>query len=342
MRQRLAVNLLATALTVATSMAPPAAAIEPLVVRVSDAEGAPGEVVTVVFRTYAARALGQGQICFRVLNNGVQQQRFERGRLVGTTGPFVALEGFVAFSTVGDAIAAGVLEPSGEVAMLGFTSASGTVNQIDGPIGAISLRLAEDVVPGAVYTLELDLPNTGLNDPSGQPVVIAGKSGELAITPFGQARSLAADGDRVPPGEFVHFGLQTLHPFSIGSGTVVINWSPGFTIGTPIVRMDQRHGASTGTVDVAVPNQVTVTFASADGSLNSVVPGDLIDIMVQTDPTHPDALGVVAIVSSELRDPQDGLIATLNEGGELEIERRDAIFIDSFEAGSTIYWTAVP
>src|SRR5829696_5211925 len=59
------VLVLSTLLLGALALPRDASAADKLALRTNDAEGVPGGVVAVVVRTYASRAIGQGQILFR-------------------------------------------------------------------------------------------------------------------------------------------------------------------------------------------------------------------------------------------------------------------------------------
>lgn len=322
-------NLLALLLLGAT----PAVALEPLTVRVSDLEGAPGEIVTIVLRTYSPRALGQGQICLRGNQN--------LAPFVGATTPFSELIVVQVFSAGAPASSNGQIEPTGEV-MLSFLAPDGSVNLEGGVLAAIHVRLAEGLLPGTNYEVAIDLPNTVILGPGGQEVELVGRSGQLRVLSPGADRRLSVDDDRVEPGAFLELGIQTLNPFPIGSGDVELTWAAGFTIGTPVVSMDQRHGNATFTADVSIPNRVAVSFSSADGTLNQV-PGEIIEILVQTDPTRPDGIGHLTLAAtSEVRDPLGVPIPLVLVSGEIEVERDNAIFIDSFESGATTYWGVGP
>lgn len=323
---------LAAALGAATA---PVCAVEPLTLRVSDMEGAPGEVVTLVLRTYSPRALGQGQICLR------SQNALSVGSVLGSTAPFSELLAVEVFAANGDVTSAGELDPGGAIAMIGFDSPTAAVNLEGGPLAAIHLRLAPDLTPGSTFTIEVDLPNTELFGPGGEPVVFEPRSGTLTVLAVGANKRLAIDDDRVPPGGFLELGVQTLHPFLIGSGSVEITWPSGFTVGTPTVWMDPRHGNATFTADVSVPNRVAVTFSSPDGTLNRVS-GEIIEISVQTLPTAPDSTGPIDLtITTTLLDPASQPITLNVIDGTIEIERRDAIFLDSFESGAANFWSSV-
>lgn len=315
----------------------PLVAIEPLTLRLSDVEGAPGDLVTVVLRTYSPRSLGQGQICFRA--NPATGATGSPG-VVGATEPFSALESVVVFSTAGDAQVSGDL-PAADMAMLDFLSPSGSVNRLDGPLAVFTLRLAATLQPGDAYALELDMPNTVLLGPNGESVVIEPRGGTLHVVAPGAPRSLEAEGDRVPPGAMATLGVETLAPFPIGSASLIVSWAAGFTIGTPVVRIDPRYGNASWRVDTSIPNQVEIAVTSADGSLNTIS-GAIIEILVQTDPLAPDGSGAVQVESgAQFFDPQSQPISLAIGADELEIDGAGAIFHDSFEAGSTVYWSAV-
>ena len=133
-----------------------------LALRVSDAVGQPGGIVAVVVRTYAARPIKQGQVCFRP-----RRAVTRIGALAGNAGdqPFAALVGALVFGPRGQVTYRASLQPL--EAVIHFASPAAMVNRLDGPVAVLYLRLASTVQAGEVFTLDLDPADTFLTDEAG-------------------------------------------------------------------------------------------------------------------------------------------------------------------------------
>ena len=66
--------LAAAAIAIVAASVGAARKADKLTLRINDAEGARGEVVAVVLRTYSSRPLGQGQICFTASRPGAARR----------------------------------------------------------------------------------------------------------------------------------------------------------------------------------------------------------------------------------------------------------------------------
>src|SRR5215210_6280751 len=96
---------LAVAVLALSALAPQQAeAADKLTLRVNDARGGPGDLVSVVVRTYASRPIAQGQICIGARRN--VRSRSTANSVIGeaaTGSPFASLEKVEVFSARQDA-----------------------------------------------------------------------------------------------------------------------------------------------------------------------------------------------------------------------------------------------
>jgi hypothetical protein len=271
--------------------APPAAGgIEPLTLRVGDAVAHADGLAVVVVRTYSSRPVGQGQLDFfarsRAAAKGAPKRPGAKGRLAAGAGP-LTLIGHLVFSSNGDvqSVIAGS-EANPEAVRLRFTSPSGSVNDLDGPLAALFFRLAPDLAPGTVIDLALDAAGTILVDEQGEPVAVDVEPGILVVREFAGARRVAADGDKIDPGETAELGVETFESFALAGGHVVLRYDPALAAGPPAVRFDRRYGRSSFTADVSTPGTIVVHFEAIEGSLNRI-PGTFIQISLPISPSAP-------------------------------------------------------
>lgn len=277
-KKRLIRVVLITALIAMPFLPGTSHAKDELTLRVNDAIGEPGGVVALVVRTYASRPVGQGQVCLRA------------GRAVvgGAEGPFEAVEGVEVFSKAGDALGVAGLEASerGQLVLLQFTSDSGSINRVDGPLAVIYVRLRENLRKGQRFAVLIDTEETLILDGAGNPIPIEGRSGRLTVRKTTAPFQVEAEGDKVVPGEVAELGVETFEPFALGSGQVGLRYDASVAGGRPIVRMDKRHGARRFAVDRSTPGLVVVSFVSRKGTLNTV-PGQIISIRIPTSFSAP-------------------------------------------------------
>jgi len=255
-----------------------------LTLRVSDAVGQPGGIVAVVVRTYAARPVKQGQVCFRTRRG--PQRVVAPGALEANAGdqPFASLVGALVFGPRGQVTYRAVLQPL--EAMVTFASPAAMVNRLDGPVAVLYLRLAADLQPGDTFTLDLDPADTFLIDETGRPISILVKPGLLKIRARGESIELRAPGARIAPGRPAALGISTIEARPFTKGQVGLRWDPAIQAGKPSVRMDARFGRATFTVDRATPGLLIVSFQSPDASLNTVA-GKFIEVTLPTKGTVP-------------------------------------------------------
>ena len=252
-----------------------------LALRVSDAVGQPGGVVAVVVRTYAARPIKQGQVCFRPRRAVTRIVQQDPGALAGNAGdqPFAALLGALVFGPRGQVTYRATLQPL--EAVVNFASPAAMVNRLDGPVAVLYLRLASTVQPGEVFTLDLDPADTFLTDAAGRPIPLLIKPGELRIRARGDSIELQAAGARLAPGRPAALGIVTTQVRPFTKGQVGLRWDPAIQAAPPSVRMPARFGRATFTVDRATPGLLIVSFTSPDASLNTVA-GKFIEVTLPT------------------------------------------------------------
>ncbi len=284
-------STLAVILTVAIAcvgaVSPVSAQPEPLTLRLNDAVGRPGGVTALVFRTYASRPAGQGQICTIIA----------LGPSMAGSVPFSALVGSEVLSGAGDARWRAALGDAAGVSqdvVVRFRSPSGTINSSDGPLAVIFVRVDPNAVPGTEIDFVLDPGETFLLDPNGAPITLEPVSGTLEILSVAAGYPVAAEGDKIRPGETALISFQTAEPRRLQSGQVAFEYDPAIVSGSPVVRMNPGYGQSEFTVDDLTPGLIVVSFTSPGRSLNRI-PGDLIEIDLPTAPGTP--LGTVSRLS---------------------------------------------
>ncbi len=270
--------LLATAMLI--TLAAPAAWAqqeESLTLRLADASGAPGGIVAVVLRTYSSRGVGQGQVCMPI-----------RQRAQGPVGspaadPIAAVLASVVFSRRNDAVYDTQLDPDGQSLMLSFDSPTASINEVDGPLAVVYLRLRSDLVPGQEYEIGLDLPDSFLVDGEGAPIAIEGRPGRLRVegpaTPF----SLSAAAEDTVPGRTALLSAQSEQLRLLSTGRVALRYDPLVADGVPQVRIDPRYGTGDFNLNGSAPAQglVVVNFVSPARDLNRVT-GDFIQVLLPT------------------------------------------------------------
>ncbi|MDQ1348545.1 MAG: hypothetical protein QG573_1920 [Acidobacteriota bacterium] len=330
------------------SPAAPAAAIpvEPLMIRVQDATGAPGGRTAIVFRTYASRPIRRGR-----LNSGVAAavpMPAGVSQLVGTTTPIASCDAVLIFSVNGDV----TTEPCAfdfptQAFDVNFESLSATINAMDGVFGAIYVTLAPDVVPGDQYTIALDLGVSFLDDPEDDPVLMETRAGTLAIRAATAPVGFSVDGGKVHPGSGAVIEIGTAEPFELQEGRLVITYDPAIATGLPEVIADPRHGDVMLTVSHPEPGKLQIDFDSPLEDFNAV-PGDLLVAHFGTPPGVPiPTLSPLAILTgpgeSYLLAP--GGVEPLQvawEAQAISFETDPGIFNDGFDGGDSGFWSYLP
>jgi hypothetical protein len=248
-----------------------------LALRVNDAVGEPGGVVSLIVRTYAPRPIGQGQLCFRARSLAAPPSP--------PATPFTSLDGVTVFSVANDVVSQGTLEDA-QTVILQFTSPSATVNTTDGPIAALDLRLSPSLSTGQELTVEIDLGNTFLLDEKGRQITIEPEPGRLRI------RS-ASDEDEAGVVKFDETTFQVLE--SAGVAIVAVERSGGED-GAVSVDYSTSPGSATEGEDYRGMSG-TLSWASEDGTPNILMVEILDDQVAEPNET----------IGLTLSNPQGGV-----------------------------------
>ena len=328
-------------------LAAPAVAIpvEPLMLRVQDAEGAPHERTAIVFRTYASRPIRRGRLASGLAP--AVQMPSGAVRVVGTAQPIASCESVVIFSVTGDAISQPCLfDVPTQAFDVNFESDSATINAMDGVFGVIYVMLAADAVPGDQYTIALDLGLSFLDDPEDDPVQLETRSGTLTIRAPTAPVSFSVDGGKVHPGSGAVIELGTAEPFELQEGRLVITFDPAIATGLPEVIADPRHGDVSLVVTHPSPGEIQIDFTSALEDFNSV-PGDLLVMHFGTPPGVPiGTLSPLAILTglgeSSLVAPNSMPLSVAWNAQGIEFAVDHGIFNDGFDGGDSGFWSYIP
>lgn len=262
-----------------------ASADDRLALRTNDAKGVPGGVVAVVIRTYASRPIGQGQIVFRARRPPRRTAASTAGAATGAAAaadpgnPFVGLQRAVVFSATGDSRFTASYE-DGE-AELTFSSPSGSINAVDGPMAVLYFRLADWVRPGERYEMSVELGDSVIIEKSGRQVAIEPRPGRLEIVHPSDELELEVETATVVPGRVARLGIETERNLALSSGRIALRYDPRIAAAPPRVRRDRRYGFYNMTVDSSTPGLLVVDFVSPGATLNRV-PGKIFDIRLPT------------------------------------------------------------
>jgi hypothetical protein len=294
---------LAVAVLALSTLAPQqAAAADKLTLRVNDARGGPGDLISVVVRTYASRPIGQGQIC-------IGARRSTRTRAASTVGvavepaagggPFASLEKVEVFSARQDATFQFSFD--GEEAEVTFRSPTGSINAVDGPLAVFHFRLSNAVQAGEVYEINLDIADSTIVDGSGQRLAIESKPGRLEIREGDNGGgeeedsiALGVTGGKVRRGKTARVTLATRDAVPLSSGRIALRYDPTIIAGKPWVRIDPRYGKATVLVTTDTPGLVIIDFQSPDKSFNRT-PGDLFEVRMVISRQAPRGRTPVAV-----------------------------------------------
>jgi hypothetical protein len=346
-RMRQVFHCLATAMVVGGLVTPAAAIpVEPLMIRVQDATGAPGERTAIVFRTYASRPVRRGR-----LNSGVAAavpMPAGMSQLVGTTTPIATCESVLIFSVNGDVDPVPCLfDVPTQAFDVNFESLSATINARDGVFGVMYVTLAPDVVPGDQYTIALDLGVSFLDDPEDDPVVMETRAGTLTIRAPTAPLAFSVDGGKVHPGSGAVIEIGTEEPFDLQEGSLVITYDPAIATGPPEVVADPRHGDVSLTVTHLPPGKIRIDFTSAVENFNGV-PGDLMVMHFGTPPGTPlHTESPLAILTGPgesylLAPGATTPLAVAWEAQPIVFETDPGIFNDGFDGGDSGFWSYLP
>lgn len=297
------------AVAVCCCAGPIAWAQEALTLRVNDATGFPGGVVAVVLRTYASRPVGQGQVCV-----GLRAQRAAGGS------PIEQVLGARVFSSAADAVFQAQLD--GEEVVLNFSSASASINAVDGPLAVIYLKLSNNVAVGERFELRPQFGDTVLRDEAGNPIPLELRGGDLKVDFPGEPMELAAAAELTAPGTEAFLSVQTDRIRALAGGQVAFRFDPSLVAGLPQVRIDRRYGRATLSLEGSLFQEglVMISFDSPDRSLNRL-PGDIISIRFPTSANVPSGTS-----SAVWLDPALSFVTAAN-GQVLPIELEGDIWV---------------
>lgn len=322
-----------------------AIAVEPLMLRVQDAEGAPGERTAIVVRTYASRPVRRGR-----LSSGVAAALQGPGgvaRIAGTAQPIQSCDSVLIFSVAEGPVAQPCLfDVPTQAIETNFESLSATINAMDGVVAVIYVTLAPDAVPGDQYTVALDLGLSFLDDPEDDPVLLETRAGILTIRAPTAPVSFSVDGGKVHPGSGAVVEIGTAEPFELQAGRLVITYDPAIATGLPEVTADPRHGSVSLAVSYPAAGEIQIDFTSAVEDFNGV-PGDLLLMRFGTPPNVP--IGTVSPLTILTGFDESSLIAPGSiplqvawgaQGVEFAVDH--GIFNDGFDGGDSGFWSYLP
>jgi hypothetical protein len=322
---------------------PLAGQVEPLTLRVNDAAGDPDGLVAVVFRTYSPRGVGSGQTCVAPLGPNCRSADPDLpcpGFGEGVDGPLASLESVKVFSTLDDAKTTVMFDPISQRTDVSFVSKSGTINETDGPFAVFYYRLRADAVPEDVWLMNLEVTETFLTDPQGDPIPVDLKPGDLTVRNVNDPYAFEADGAAVVPGDVAQLALETVELFDIASGEVGFLYDPAIAAGPPVVTIDPRYGTATIMTTESVPGHLEISFTASLAKPLNQLPGQILQIALPTRSDIP-----VGSISPVDVDPTSMLVAPngqewnlVFEGGEVEFVVGE-LFDDGFESGTTLAWT---
>jgi hypothetical protein len=269
-----------------------------LKLRLDDVVGKPGGTVALVIRTYAARPIRKGRITITVSPPAGRLAAEQVDAPFGLSADAVTqparpltIQRVVVFSVAGDATSTPQSGngASGQSLGVSFSSSSATVNAADGPLAVIYARLDPAAKPGSRYLLSIDAAATGLTDPAGKAIATEPLQAVLRVRAANAPLDVAAEGDKVRPGELAELGLETVEPFAVKGGRMTLRYDASLAAGAPTVSIDPRYGRATWTADSSRPGVLVVDFTSSDSSLNGV-PGRLIAVALPIKASAPVGL----------------------------------------------------
>src|SRR5262245_60255059 len=122
---------------------------------------------------------------------------------------------------------------------LSFSSPSGTINSVDGPIAVLYFRLASNTQPGQRFDLVLDPTRTNLVDGEGRPLAVDPRPGGWRSAP-GHALRAASPERPGAAGRVALLVVEDERARGARRGRVDLPWDPPLVTGLPQVRMDPR------------------------------------------------------------------------------------------------------
>jgi hypothetical protein len=289
----------------------------------------PGGLVAIVVRTYTPRPISQGQLSIR---GGAARAR--------GASPFAAIESWTVFSSEGDASGSATLDPNGDQIQLQFASVSASVNDSDGPMLVVYAWLDGSYLAGTELEVSLDALGTAVVDEYGTPIEVELRSGTLSVVAEGTALAIGAEGEDALPGGIARLGVITEQVQRWMSGYLEFNYPSEIAAALPLVAIDPRYGSASLVVQHPEPGRVTISFLSADFSLNHL-PGEVLQIDLPLVSDAPqNSTWPVSI------DPATALILA-PDGNPIPLEVHpgfffvgEVLFADGFESGDASVWSA--
>lgn len=311
----------------------PVVADDRLTLRVNDTDTRPGDLAAVVVRTYSSRPVDQGEICFR--SAGLMP-------LIGEEPepPLLTLEAVEVFSTEDDVHVTVTEDTSVDppIILVGFDSPSATINDEDGPLAVLFFRISEDAPVDERIELDIDLEETQLTDPNGQPIEIRPRAGEIRVREIDDEVVIGAGGDETEQGSPLELGAETSEAVPLDSGQVTFLLPPELRDLPRTISFDPRHGNAEWTVTEPQPGRVVVAFTSIDGTLNRI-PGTILRLTIDTLTAEPGTSAIALDPSGTTLTTALGDLALEFESGQASIFG-NGFFAGGFELGDFSSWSS--
>jgi hypothetical protein len=194
---------------------------------------------------------------------------------------FTALTGVTVLSGAGDAVAAADFDPATQITTVSFSSASGTVNNVFGPMVVLHYELNPALVRNRRFNLRLAHDTVSLTPADGQPIAFFTEKGRLRVDRANADVSLEAAGGHVVPGSTAVFGARTEILGRITSGTVELLFDPSWTDGPATASIHPAYGAAVvDSVTEPEPGRVLVAFHATGSDLNTLLPGPFLAVAI--------------------------------------------------------------
>jgi hypothetical protein len=320
----------------------PVRAAEPLVIRVADAVGAPGEQTAIILRTYASRPVRRGRTTVTAAS-GLAAPLAPAG-----SSPFSSVDSALIFSAADDAIVGTLtFDDQTGVFVAEFESTSATINAEDGVLAVIYATIGAGSQPGHCWPVVLSpaVDATFLTDPDDDSTPLEFRNGEVCVRAATDPRGFEVDGGKVHPGSGAILELGTAEPYALESGRIVLDYDETLFSGLPTVSTDPRHGQVDVVVSHPQAGRLQIDFTSDDASFNTV-PGDIVRVHL---PTRPDvAVGTISPLTFQTGPGQSALagsggspLAILWASDQIEFVDDPNIYADNFETGDYWIWSAV-
>lgn len=331
--------LLAGGSVFAPALAP---AAEPLVIRVADAIGAPGQPTAIVLRTYASRPVRRG----RATTIAASAFATPSG-----SSPLSSVTGVEVFGGADDITVSNVtFNDSTGVITADFESSSFTINTTDGVLAVIHAVVGAGSTPGACWPVRLSLtPGANfLNDPDDDGMALTFRDGEICVRALAAPLEFEVDGGKVHPGSAAILELGTAEPYAIESGRIVLDYDPAILRAgsLPTVETDPRHGNVDVTVSHPQAGRLQIDLVSNDDSFNASVPGDILRVVFPTKPSV--AIGTLSNLTFQTGAGQSALLgpgatplSILWGDDQVEFDNIPVVFKDDFGTGDYWVWSAV-